>query len=371
MTATECIAASLPSCARWFQPSDMRVAGFSATPFRLDCGRLDEGEGKIFDDVVFDYGIGQGIRDGWLSPLTSKATGTEINISGVGRRGGEFIAGELERAADDRRHRQRRLRRDRRARRRSAFMAGLLLRRRPRASRRPGAPCPRHFLPGGDRRDAAPRARGQHRRVQGRHGPVPGQRQRVDDRLRRAAGRSPGHVAADAVDRTLRANGRPRHPQGRRQGQLPDPGLRRQLPTARTGGPGRHQGRRQQRCGRRAGHGAHQDLPGLRRDQPARRRSLLLLRLRMAEAEAGGQACDVRRRGPDPDRRAGVAAGHATSASTAITSTAIPARRRRSGSTISAASRPTPNTFRSSAKATRAPAPSAGGTRWGDPRRSR
>ena len=80
---------------------DMRVAGFSATPFRLDSGRLDEGDGKIFDDVVFDYGIGQGIKDGWLSPLTSKATGAEINISGVGRRGGEFIAGELERAADD------------------------------------------------------------------------------------------------------------------------------------------------------------------------------------------------------------------------------------------------------------------------------
>ena len=55
-------------------PGDMRVAGFSATPFRLDSGRLDQGEGKIFDDVVFDYGIGQGIRDGWLSPLTSKAT---------------------------------------------------------------------------------------------------------------------------------------------------------------------------------------------------------------------------------------------------------------------------------------------------------
>jgi DNA repair protein RadD len=41
-------------------PGDMRVAGFSATPFRLDSGRLDEGEGKIFDAVVFDYGIGQG-----------------------------------------------------------------------------------------------------------------------------------------------------------------------------------------------------------------------------------------------------------------------------------------------------------------------
>ena len=116
---------------RALAPADgMRIAGFSATPFRLDSGRLDEGEGKIFDDVVFDYGIGQGIRDGWLSPLTSKATGTEINISGVGRRGGEFIAGELERAADDNAADRRRLRRDRCARCRSAIMAGLLLRRR-------------------------------------------------------------------------------------------------------------------------------------------------------------------------------------------------------------------------------------------------
>ena len=101
MTATECIAVCIAELRALVPPGDMRVAGFSATPFRLDSGRLDEGEGKIFDDVVFDYGIGQGIRDGWLSPLTSKATGAEINISGVGRRGGEFIIGELERAADD------------------------------------------------------------------------------------------------------------------------------------------------------------------------------------------------------------------------------------------------------------------------------
>ncbi len=93
---------SLLSELRALAPADgMRIAGFSATPFRLDSGRLDEGEGKIFDNVVFDYDVGRGIREGWLSPLTSKATSTEINISGVGRRGGEFIAGELERAADD------------------------------------------------------------------------------------------------------------------------------------------------------------------------------------------------------------------------------------------------------------------------------
>jgi DNA repair protein RadD len=34
---------------------DMRVCGLTATPFRLDSGRLDEGEGKIFDDIVYSY----------------------------------------------------------------------------------------------------------------------------------------------------------------------------------------------------------------------------------------------------------------------------------------------------------------------------
>jgi DNA repair protein RadD len=80
---------------------DVRVCGFSATPFRLDSGRLDEGDGKIFDSVIFDYHIGRGIADGWLSPLSSKATNTTIDARGVGRRGGEFIASELEAAADD------------------------------------------------------------------------------------------------------------------------------------------------------------------------------------------------------------------------------------------------------------------------------
>ena len=79
----------------------MSVCGFSATPFRLDSGHLTEGDDKIFDEVIFDYDIGRGIADGWLSPLSSKATKTTIDVRDVGRRGGEFIAGELEAAADD------------------------------------------------------------------------------------------------------------------------------------------------------------------------------------------------------------------------------------------------------------------------------
>ena len=80
--------------------AEMRVAGFTATPFRLSSGRLDEGEGRLFDKVVFSYGIGEGIRDGWLAPLVAKAMIAEIDTRGVARRGGEFVAAALEAAAD-------------------------------------------------------------------------------------------------------------------------------------------------------------------------------------------------------------------------------------------------------------------------------
>jgi DNA repair protein RadD len=78
----------------------MRVAGLTATPWRTDSGRLDEGEGRLFDRVVHSYGIGEATRAGWLAPLVAKAPTGEIDVAGIGKRGGEFIAGELERAAD-------------------------------------------------------------------------------------------------------------------------------------------------------------------------------------------------------------------------------------------------------------------------------
>jgi DNA repair protein RadD len=80
---------------------DLRVAGFTATPFRMDSGRLDDGKDRLFDEIVFSYGIGKGIDDGWLSPLVSKQSATEIDVSSVAKRGGEFVSGALEAAADN------------------------------------------------------------------------------------------------------------------------------------------------------------------------------------------------------------------------------------------------------------------------------
>lgn len=78
---------------------DIRIVGLTATPFRLDSGRLDKGADRLFDKVVYEANVADLIADGYLSPLISKATHAEISTDGVHRRGGEFIAGELEAAA--------------------------------------------------------------------------------------------------------------------------------------------------------------------------------------------------------------------------------------------------------------------------------
>ena len=79
---------------------DMKIVGFSATPYRLDSGRLDEGEGRLFDKVVYTYSITQGIEDGYLAPLSSKGMTTGFDLTGVGSLGGDYKKGALAAAVD-------------------------------------------------------------------------------------------------------------------------------------------------------------------------------------------------------------------------------------------------------------------------------
>lgn len=76
---------------------DMRIVGLTATPYRLGTGRLDQGEGRIFDEITYSYDIGKGVADGYLCPLTSRKAQGEVDLSGVAVRGGEYVAGDLER----------------------------------------------------------------------------------------------------------------------------------------------------------------------------------------------------------------------------------------------------------------------------------
>ncbi|WP_232629008.1 DEAD/DEAH box helicase [Methylobacterium sp. Leaf118] len=78
----------------------VRVAGFTATPYRLDSGRLDEGEGRVFERIVFEAGVGDLIGQGYLAPLVCKATALRLDVSGVPKRGGDYVSSALEAAVN-------------------------------------------------------------------------------------------------------------------------------------------------------------------------------------------------------------------------------------------------------------------------------
>ncbi len=94
---------------------DSRTCGTTATDYRMDSGRLtddlddddtvDEASGqpvrfKLFDDVVFEIGLGECIEKGFLTRLTSTKTTSKIDLKGIGTRGGEYIPGQVSAAAE-------------------------------------------------------------------------------------------------------------------------------------------------------------------------------------------------------------------------------------------------------------------------------
>jgi DNA repair protein RadD len=78
----------------------LKIIGLTATPYRLDSGMLHKGPDALFDDIAFEVSVRELIDEGYLAPLISKQTSTQLDVSGVGTRGGEFIAGQLEAAVD-------------------------------------------------------------------------------------------------------------------------------------------------------------------------------------------------------------------------------------------------------------------------------
>lgn len=77
----------------------MRLVGLTATPYRMTTGIIF-GSGGMFDSMVFDAGVRPLIDQGYLCPLRGKDGGSP-NLAGVHRRGGEWIASELEDAMAD------------------------------------------------------------------------------------------------------------------------------------------------------------------------------------------------------------------------------------------------------------------------------
>lgn len=78
----------------------VKVVGFTATPYRMDSGLLHKGKDRMFTDIAYEVPMLRMIQEGYLCPVVPKQTATQLDVSGVGSRGGEFIAGQLEAAVD-------------------------------------------------------------------------------------------------------------------------------------------------------------------------------------------------------------------------------------------------------------------------------
>lgn len=79
---------------------NIRIIGLTATPFRSGHGSLMHGDDAMFHDVAYQIKMLDLIAQGYLSPLVSKRMATQLDVSGVAIKQGEFAAGQLERAVD-------------------------------------------------------------------------------------------------------------------------------------------------------------------------------------------------------------------------------------------------------------------------------
>lgn len=78
----------------------LKVVGFTATPYRLDSGMLHKGKDRLFTDIAYEASVLDMIAQGYLCTVVPKRMTTQLDVSSVGTRGGEFIPGQLEAAVD-------------------------------------------------------------------------------------------------------------------------------------------------------------------------------------------------------------------------------------------------------------------------------
>ena len=78
----------------------VRVIGLTATPFRLDSGMICSAD-HFLNQVCYEIGIKELIRDGYLSPLISKAGVNRADFGGLHLRAGEFVSEEVESLVND------------------------------------------------------------------------------------------------------------------------------------------------------------------------------------------------------------------------------------------------------------------------------
>ncbi|MBN1673344.1 MAG: DEAD/DEAH box helicase [Kiritimatiellae bacterium] len=72
------------------------LLGFTATPKRGDGQGLD----AVFEEISFSRNLPQMVEDGYLAPLAAYRVETDVDLSGVKTRMGDFVAAQLSRAVN-------------------------------------------------------------------------------------------------------------------------------------------------------------------------------------------------------------------------------------------------------------------------------
>lgn len=80
---------------------DLRILGYTATPYRLDSGLLTEQPNNIFTSVCYDADVIRLIDEGYLSTIVPHVGRNQYDTSGLRLRGGEFSAPDLNRMLEE------------------------------------------------------------------------------------------------------------------------------------------------------------------------------------------------------------------------------------------------------------------------------
>lgn len=78
---------------------NVRIIGLTATPYRLNGGLICKPE-IFINHICYEVGVKELINQGYLSPLTCKVTKTEVDLSKLHVRAGEFVTADVAEALD-------------------------------------------------------------------------------------------------------------------------------------------------------------------------------------------------------------------------------------------------------------------------------
>lgn len=80
---------------------NLKVIGYTATPYRLQGGKLYEGKNRLFDGVAYEISVKMLIERGYIvPPITPDQSVSQLNVDDVDISGGDFVQYKLAQAVD-------------------------------------------------------------------------------------------------------------------------------------------------------------------------------------------------------------------------------------------------------------------------------